>query len=90
MSVSKDFEIINRLGLHARASAVLVKVAGKYSAEVTVAKGPQRVNGKSILGMMTLAAAKGSTITVECAGPDEAAALEAIGACINDRFGEAE
>ncbi len=90
MSVSRDFEIINRLGLHARASAVLVKVAGKFSAEVHVARDQQRVNGKSILGMMTLAAAKGTTVTVECSGPDEQEALEAIGACINDRFGEAE
>lgn len=88
MSVSKQFEIINRLGLHARASAVLVKVAARFDAEVTIAKDAQRVNGKSILGMMTLAAAQGSRVTVECSGPDEAAALDAIGACIADRFGE--
>lgn len=90
MSVSRDFEIINRLGLHARASAVLVKVAGRFTANVHVARDRQRVNGKSILGMMTLAAAKGTVITVECDGPDEQAALEAIGACIADRFGEDE
>lgn len=88
MSVSKDFEIVNRLGLHARASAVLVKVAARFRSSVTIAKGGQAVNGKSILGMMTLAAAKGSTVTVECDGDDEAAALDAIGACIAGRFGE--
>ncbi len=90
MSIKRDFEIINRLGLHARASAVLVKVAGRYRSEVTVTKDGQAVNGKSILGMMTLAAAQGSTVTVECAGADEQEALEAIGACIADRFGEDE
>lgn len=88
--VSKDFTIINKLGLHARASATLVKVASKFTAEVTITKDGHAVNGKSILGMMTLAAAKGSRVTVRCDGADQDDALNAIGACINDRFGESE
>lgn len=88
MSIKREFEIQNRLGLHARASAVLVKVATRFESEVTVTKDGQAVNGKSILGMMTLAAAQGSRVIVECSGGDEAEALEAIGACIADRFGE--
>lgn len=90
MSVSKEFTIVNKLGLHARASAVLVKVAGKYRADVQIIKDGQAVNGKSILGMMTLAAAQGSRVTVRCDGEDEQAALEAIGTCIADKFGEGE
>ena len=88
MSIKREFEIINRLGLHARASAVLVKVATRFKSEVTVTKDGQAVNGKSILGMMTLAAAQGSRVTIECSGGDEKDAIEAIGACIADRFGE--
>ena len=90
MSIKREFEIINRLGLHARASAVLVKVATRFKSEVTVTKDGQAVNGKSILGMMTLAAAKGSTVTVTCDGTDQDKALVAIGECIANRFGEAE
>lgn len=90
MSVSKEFTIVNKLGLHARASATLVRVASKYAAEVTIGRDGQQVNGKSILGMMTLAAAQGTTVQVICKGDDEQAAIEAIGACIADRFGESE
>lgn len=82
------FEIINELGLHARAAATLVRVTSRFSCAVAVSKDGQTVNGKSILGMMTLAAAKGSTIEVRCEGDDAAAAIEAIGALIADRFGE--
>lgn len=88
--ISQDFTIINKLGLHARASAKLVKIANTFGAEVTIIKDGQAVNGKSILGLMTLAAAKGTQITVRCTGADQDAALTAIGACINDRFGEGE
>ena len=90
MSVSREFLIVNKLGLHARASATLVRVASKYTADVTIKKDGTAVNGKSILGMMTLAAAQGSTIEVTCKGSDEDAAIDAIGVCIADRFGEAE
>jgi phosphocarrier protein HPr len=90
MSVSKEFTIVNKLGLHARASATLVRIASKYSAEVTIAREGQAVNGKSILGMMTLAAAQGTKVQVVCKGDDEKEAIEAIGACIADRFGEGE
>ena len=88
--VTKEFEIQNRLGLHARAAATLVRVTGQYDAEVTIEKDGQSVNGKSILGMMTLAAAQGSTIKVTCEGHDCEAAIDAIGACIDDKFGEGE
>ena len=86
--VSRDFAITNQLGLHARASASLDRVASKYEAEVTVAKDGHGVNGKSILGMMTLAAAMGSTVRITCVGPDEDEAIAAIGACIENKFGE--
>ncbi len=86
--VTREFVITNKLGLHARASATLVRIASKFEAEVTVAKEGHGVNGKSILGMMTLAAAMGSTVSVTCRGPDEAEALEAVGACIENKFGE--
>lgn len=88
MSARATFEIINELGLHARAAATLVRVTSKFACQVEITKDGQTVNGKSILGMMTLAAAMGSSITVECAGADEDAALAAIEAVIADRFGE--
>ncbi|MCA9537916.1 MAG: HPr family phosphocarrier protein [Myxococcales bacterium] len=88
--ISRQFTIVNKLGLHARASATLVRVASQFSSEVFVAKDGQAVNGKSILGMMTLAAAKGSTVTVTCDGTDQDKALAAIGEVIANRFGEAE
>lgn len=87
-AVSQTYQINNKLGLHARAAATLVRVTGKFSCSVEIAKDTQRVNGKSILGMMTLAAAKGSKITVTCEGEDQEAALTAIGACIESKFGE--
>ncbi len=86
--VTRDFVITNQLGLHARASATLVRVASKFVCDVTVAKDGHGVNGKSILGMMTLAAAMGSTVRITCKGPDEDQAMEAVGACIENKFGE--
>jgi phosphocarrier protein len=86
--VSREFVISNQLGLHARAAATLVRVTSRYDAEVTIQKGDQAVNGKSILGMMTLAAAMGTPIVVTCKGRDQDEALEAIGACIAAKFGE--
>jgi phosphocarrier protein HPr len=86
--LSRELTIQNRLGLHARASATLVRVATQFKAEITLSRDDQSVNAKSILGMMTLAAAQGTRVRVTCVGADEAAALEAVAACINNKFGE--
>jgi phosphocarrier protein HPr len=88
--LQREVEIINKLGLHARASAKLTQVAGAYSADVWLSRNGRRVNAKSIMGVMMLAAAKGSTVVLETEGADEAAALEAVAALIAERFGEAE
>jgi phosphocarrier protein len=82
------FEITNRLGLHARAAALFAETANRFTAEVTVTKDGQVVSGKSIMELMMLAAAQGSTIEVSAAGPDAEAAIEAIGELIADRFRE--
>jgi len=76
--------------LHARASAKLTQLAGKYPCEVWMAKGPRRINAKSIMGVMMLAAGKGSKVTLETDGPDEQAAMDALLALIADYFGEGE
>jgi phosphocarrier protein HPr len=88
--ISREFRISNRLGLHARPSAQLTQVAGKFTSEVYIAKNGRRVNAKSIMGVMMLAAGPGSTVTVDAEGPDEEQAMEAIGALIASRFGEHE
>ena len=88
--ISREFRINNRLGLHARPSAQLTQVAGKFASEVYIAKNGRRVNAKSIMGVMMLAAGPGSTVTVDAEGPDEEQAMEAIGALIASRFGEHE
>jgi phosphocarrier protein HPr len=88
--VRAEIEIANKLGLHARASAKLTQIAGSYSSEVWLEKGPRRINAKSIMGVMMLAAGKGSTIVVETDGDDEQQALEAILKLIADKFGEGE
>jgi len=88
--LTRETEIINKLGLHARASAKLTQLAGKYPCEVWMAKGPRRINAKSIMGVMMLAAGKGSTVTLETDGPDEQAAMDALLALIADYFGEGE
>ena len=80
--------ISNKLGLHARASAKLTKLAGSFACEVWMTKGERRVNAKSIMGVMMLAAGMGSTVVVETSGADEQAALDALLALINDKFGE--
>ena len=84
----REITITNRLGLHARAAAKLVNVASGYWAEVMLEKNGQRVNGKSIMGVMTLAAAQGAVIGIEANGDDAEAALAALDELINDRFGE--
>ncbi len=86
----REIEITNKLGLHARASAKLTQLAGKFAAEVWVTRDGRRVNAKSIMGVMMLAAAKGATVVVETNGPDEAEAMMALLGLISDRFGEGE
>ena len=83
-------EIINKLGLHARASAKLTQLAGKFQCEIWMSKGTRRINAKSIMGVMMLAAGKGSTVSIETSGPDEAEAMAALLALIADYFGEGE
>jgi phosphocarrier protein HPr len=85
-----EVEIVNKLGLHARASAKLTQVAGKYQSEVWMSRNGRRVNAKSIMGVMMLAAAKGTTVTIETSGPDEDEAMAALLELIRDKFGESE
>jgi phosphocarrier protein HPr len=84
----REVEIINKLGLHARASAKLTQLAAKYQCEVTLARNGRKVNAKSIMGVMMLAAGKGSRIVLETDGADETQAIDAISALIADYFGE--
>jgi phosphocarrier protein len=86
--ISKDFTINNKLGLHARPSAQLTQVAGRYESEVFIAKNGRRVNAKSIMGVMMLAAGPGATVTVDAEGVDEQQAVDAIGELIASGFGE--
>ena len=82
--------ISNKLGLHARASAKLTKLAGSFACEVWMSKGERRVNAKSIMGVMMLAAGIGSSVVVETNGIDEQVAMDALLALISDKFGEGE
>ena len=86
----QEVEIINKLGLHARASAKLSQLAGKFESEVWLERNSKRVNAKSIMGVMMLAASKGSVIGVETEGEDEGEAMQALRELIADRFGEEE
>ena len=88
--LQREVEIVNKLGLHARASARLTQVAGQFKSSIWVSRNGRRVNAKSIMGVMMLAAAKGSRILLETSGPDEAEALESLESLIADRFGEGE
>ena len=85
-----ETEIINKLGLHARASAKLMQTASEFKSDVWLERNGKRVNAKSIMGVMMLAAAKGSTVNIETIGDDDEAALQAVLALIADRFGEEE
>ena len=85
-----EIEISNKLGLHARASAKLTQLAGSFDSEVWLEKGTRRINAKSIMGVMMLAAGKGSTVSVETSGPDAEQALQELLALIADKFGEGE
>ncbi len=86
----KKITIVNKLGLHARAAAKLVHLASRYGSEILLIKNDQRVNGKSIMGVMMLAAAKGIELELEVEGEDEVMALEAVEGLISNRFGEPE
>jgi phosphocarrier protein len=86
--IERTFLIVNVLGLHARAAAQLVQTANRYKSDVHVEKDGMEVNGKSIMGVLTLAAAKGSQIQVACEGDDADAAMTALAAIIENGFGE--
>jgi phosphocarrier protein len=86
--LERTFLIVNVLGLHARAAAQLVQIANRFQAEVKVEKDGMQVNGKSIMGVLTLAAAKGAQISVFCEGDDADAAMTALAAVIENGFGE--
>jgi len=88
--ISRNVTIINRLGLHARAATRLVNCASDFAAEVLVKKGPRSVNGKSIMGVLMLAAGTGTELVIEAEGADENQAVEAVVELINNRFGEDE
>ena len=86
--LQNDVLIINKLGLHARASAKLTQLASRFKCEVVLSRNNRRVNAKSIMGVMMLAAAKGTTISIETSGADEAEAMQELLKLINDYFGE--
>ena len=86
----REVEIVNKPGLHARASAKLTKLAGSFPCEVWITKGERRVNAKSIMGVMMLAAGIGSTVTLDTEGERAQEAMDALLALIADRFGEGE
>ncbi len=88
--ISTRITISNRLGLHARASAKLTKLAGAYPCEIFISRGSRRVNAKSIMGVMMLAAGMGTEIELETAGEREQEAMDALLALVSDKFGEGE
>lgn len=88
--LEREVQIVNKLGLHARASAKLTQTAARFASDVWLARDGRRVNGKSIMGVMMLAAGKGATIELEVNGPDEEEAMTALVELIANRFDEAE
>ena len=86
--ISKEIPIINKLGLHARAAAKFVTLASEFSSDIYVARGNKKVNGKSIMGVMMLAAGKDTTIEITADGPDEQDAIFKLEELVNQRFGE--
>jgi len=88
--IKQSITISNKLGLHARASAKLTKLAGSFDSDVFMSRNERRVNAKSIMGVMMLAAGIGSVIEIEVMGPDEQAAMAALIALIDDKFGEGQ
>jgi phosphocarrier protein len=85
---SRDVEIVNRLGLHARAAARFVSLAGRFTSRIRVCRDSQEVDGKSILGVLLLAATRGTRLRLHAEGPDADAALEALVQFVSERFGE--
>ena len=90
MEVSRNIEIVNKLGMHARAAAKFVKLASTFTSDIEIEKDSRRVNAKSIMGVMMLAASKGSTVTIHANGSDAANSIAALEKLINDRFDEDE
>jgi len=88
--LQRELEIVNKLGLHARASVKLTQTASKFASEIWLSRNGRRVNAKSIMGVMMLAAARGSTVLLEIEGKDEQEALQALTDLVADRFGEPE
>jgi phosphocarrier protein HPr len=88
--VQREVTIVNKLGLHARAAAKFVTLAAKFASEIHLQRGPRQVNGKSIMGVMMLAAARGTPLTIVASGHDENEAVAALENLINGRFGEEE
>jgi phosphocarrier protein len=88
--LQRDVEIVNKLGLHARASAKLTQLAGRFQSDIWISRNGRRVNAKSIMGVMMLAANKGSSIRIETSGADEGEAMQALTELIARRFGEDE
>ena len=86
--LQREVEILNKLGLHARASAKLTQLAARYQSDVQMSRNWRKVNAKSIMGVMMLAAGKGSKVMIEIDGPDESDAMDAIVSLIGDCFGE--
>ena len=88
--ICRSLTIINRLGLHARAATRLVNCASEFDSRITIKKGTRSINGKSIMGVLTLAASPGTELAIEASGDDEEQAIEAISRLILNRFGEEE
>ena len=88
--IQQELEIINKLGLHARASAKFTQLAAKFQSDVWLTRNGRRINAKSIMGVMMLAAGKGAKVTLEADGPDEQDCISALTGLINDKFGEGE
>jgi phosphocarrier protein HPr len=88
--LQREVEIVNKLGLHARASAKLTQLAARYQSDVQMSRSGRKVNAKSIMGVMMLAAGKGTKVMIETDGPDESDAMDAIVSLIGDCFGEAQ
>ena len=88
--LQREVEIVNKLGLHARASAKLTQLAARYQSDVQMSRNGRKVNAKSIMGVMMLAAGKGSKVVIETDGPDETDAMDAIVSLIGECFGEGQ
>jgi phosphocarrier protein HPr len=88
--IKKEIEIVNKLGLHARASAKLTQLAAQFKCDIHLLRNNRRVNAKSIMGVMMLAASKGAKLEIETSGDDEQAAIDGLTKLINEKFGEGE